>query len=796
MNITKSQKTTVRLFKKLLPFIAVTVCFSQVRIGEWKALTSPLNVRDILASNGEWFAATEGGLFKISQEETRTFTTVEGLKSVDLSALAIDQNNHIWMGGSSPNGFVQIFDPKKIQSIANFDFGLTEIFDIQVMDSMAWIFYLDGQDPGIMKFLYTDKWEYRDSFRNFPLEAGSINCFTATDSTLIVGTDHGIYVGDISDNLKDPNNWIPLNSNLTLEITALSLNGSILAFSSATTLYEYSFETQDWNEIPFGFTLNNVSEIHADGNFYWVIDQKKLYKISDDTGVLLDNRFWLSGWAKSNTETVVGTRNGILFIQKQTDGSEKVSRYLANAPVTSGFSAITVLDDGRLVGGSSKGISIYSDEGWRNIIQIIQTNTDTIHESYDYSTFIGDTIFYNFGGYIADLEQGPDGLLYCAIRGAYHQTFNEPIRKSGGVIIIDVDDPTNVTLIDTTHLSYFSTTQNPRPYMIVMDIEFDPNGNLWIANPYCINGNMPIHVRSQQDEWKHYGSYETPLRISQTPGSIAFDDWGRTWYSAFHASEANLGIYPDGGIFMLDFEGDPFNPGYFTWTKVQDDGTVWSLGMGLNNRIYYLTPTGLNYFDLNDSPSPVSRENPYAFFPNISFGSGAEIKMDPHGNVWTHSPSQGIHVLLENTTYWPDIDGFRADNSPLLSDEITDIAFDEKRNLAYIATSKGVNILRIPFGTEKLTTSDVKVFPSPFYIPTNKPLKVDGLPYESAMMVMTLDGKVVRHVPSQGTSIDGDQLSWNGRDNAGDYVSSGVYLLAIYGLDGSQTVEKITVIKN
>ena len=75
-------------------------------------------------------------------------------------------------------------------------------------------------------------------------------------------------------------------------------------------------------------------------------------------------------------------------------------------------------------------------------------------------------------------------------------------------------------------------------------------------------------------------------------------------------------------------------------------------------------------------------------------------------------------------------------------------------------------------------------------------MKVDGLPYESAMMVMTLDGKVVRHVPSQGTSIDGDQLSWDGRDNAGDYVSSGVYLLAIYGLDGSQIVEKITVIKN
>ncbi|MBT6866120.1 MAG: hypothetical protein HOA19_02100 [Candidatus Marinimicrobia bacterium] len=48
---------------------------------------------------------------------------------------------------------------------------------------------------------------------------------------------------------------------------------------------------------------------------------------------------------------------------------------------------------------------------------------------------------------------------------------------------------------------------------------------------------------------------------------------------------------------------------------------------------------------------------------------------------------------------------------------------------------------------------------------------------------------------SQGISVDGDQLFWDGRDEMGDFVSSGVYLLAIYGMDGSQVVEKVTVIK-
>ena len=151
---------------------------------------------------------------------------------------------------------------------------------------------------------------------------------------------------------------------------------------------------------------------------------------------------------------------------------------------------------------------------------------------------------------------------------------------------------------------------------------------------------------------------------------------------------------------------------------------------------------------------------------------------------------------MENTTYWPDINGFRTSNSPILSDEVRDIDFDNKRNLAYIATSKGVNILRIPFGNPKTDYANVKIFPSPFHIPSQKQMTVTGLIYESSMMITTLGGKVVRHIKTSGVENDGDQIFWDGRDSNGDYVSTGVYLLLIYGKDGSRHEEKITVIKN
>ena len=770
--------------------------YSQSRIGEWDALTSPLNVRDLTTVDDQLYVATEGGILEIKDSIYQTFTTIDGLVGVDLSAIDQDNNGHLWIGGSSPYGFVQVYDPERRQSVIHFDYGLTGIIDIQVLDSLAFVFFNDGQDVGIMKFYFDEGWEYRDSYRNFPVETGEIHCFTSNDSMLFIGTDNGIYSGLIQENLKDPNRWGPVDNNMIMSVTIMTMNNSNLIFSSETSLYELSIESAVWSEIDFNFQFSKISEIFVHENSIWIVDNKYLYRKTIEQDLLVDDQYKISAIILFQGQIVAGLQSGLLFISEEDNGSHSVNRFIPNAPVTSGFSAITILEDGRLVGGSKYGISIYSNDGWRNIIEIITTGSETINNDYDYSMFIADTVMYDFGGYIADIEQGSDGLVYCAVRGSYPVTYNEPIRKSGGVIVMDIDNPSNITLIDTTELSYHTTSSNSRPYMVVLDIEFDQDGNLWVANPYCINGNQPIHVRSTDNDWKHYGSSETGVKISQTPGSITFDSWGRMWYSAFQANEANLGIYPNGGIFLLDFNGDPYNPDSFSWNKVQESGTVWSLGMGFNNRLYYLTPTGLNYFDLtNSSASPVTRENNYAYFPNISYGAGAEIKIDPHGNIWTHSPTDGIHILLENTTYWPDINGLRTDNSPLLSDAVTDIAFDEKRNLAYIATSKGVNILRIPFGKEKKNYNEIKVFPSPFYIPAQKSMIVDGLPFESSMMVTTLDGKIVRHIPSQGTSMDGDQLVWDGRDEAGDYVSSGVYLLAIYGMNGSQTVEKITVIK-
>ena len=126
---------------------------------------------------------------------------------------------------------------------------------------------------------------------------------------------------------------------------------------------------------------------------------------------------------------------------------------------------------------------------------------------------------------------------------------------------------------------------------------------------------------------------------------------------------------------------------------------------------------------------------------------------------------------------------------------VNSVAFDEDEGLAYIATDKGINVVKIPFAKKNKSYSNVEIFPSPFRVPTATPLTIDGLMDESSCKIMTLTGKVLKTVESR-PDVEGYQAFWDGRDESGDWVSTGVYLIALYTKNGSSSFEKIAVIRN
>jgi len=791
-----------KLIQSIFVFLTASILVSQSRIGDWESYTSPLIIHDLIELDSKVLCATEGGLliYDVASEEFSTLTNIDGLIGTNLNVIEKDLFGNIWLGGALPNGFIQVYNPSESSSIAEFDYDLTEIIDIAVGDTIVFAVYQLNQDFGIQKFLYDgNRWSHNDLMvSDWLFESEQIAGIVVWNDSVFVGTNQGLYRGNFQ---EDPHAW---SEELTGNISSILLIQDELLIVKDNFPYRINLNTMEDSLIQSNFSVvkfvksfnNELWGIRFDGTALVHLESNLEIPVSHTLNVLIP---LIDGSLAGGTEA------GIVLLNSET---QEVQQFIPNAPLTNQFTAVTVLDDGRVVAGSKYGLAIKEEWGWRNIVETTLDDV-IVHDSFDNNFFAADTIPVDFGGYIADLEQGPDGLVYCAIRG----TYPEPIRHGGGIIIIDVDNPPDFSIIDTTYLSYFTTSNNSNPYMVVKDLEFDSNGHLWVADAYATNKFESVQVRNTGGVWGSYNAEEDGV-LSLTTNTIAHDSYNRVWIGSFEGGENVVGgiSYPNGGLIMLTYEGAPVNPSDFQMKEIDvspsnSNNTVWSLAMAPENRLYALTPIGLTYFDLSSSnENPVLRQGPratngelYYYFPNISFGGpnpNAKLKVDKRGNIWATSTTDGIHILLNNATYWPDIDGFRESNSRLLSDGVTDIEFDSERGIAWITTNRGISAVRIPFTQEREHYNNLRIFPSPFHVPSETPMVVDGLKDASSLKVMTITGRVLRDIKNIDLGTHGDQITWDGRDKQGRWVGSGVYLLSVYDETGESTFGKVTVIRH
>ena len=788
-----------KLIQSIFVFLTASILVSQSRLGDWESYTSPLIIHDLIEIDSKVLCATGGGLliYDETSEKFSTLTNIDGLIGTNLNVIEKDLYGNIWMGGASPNGFVQVYDPSESSSIAEFNYDLTEIIDIAVGDTIAYAVFKLNQDFGIQKFLHDgNRWNHNDLMvSDWLFESEQIAGIVVWNDSVFVATNQGLYRGDFQ---EDPHSW---SEELTGNISSIRLYQDELLIIMDDVPYKIDLNTMEVFPIQSSSSLNEF--VKTVNNEFWGIRSDRKALVHLETGLEIPVEYSLNVLIPLiNGSLAGGTEAGITLLNPDT---QDIQQLIPNAPLTNQFSAITVLNDGRIVAGSIKGLAVKEPSGWRNIIG---TDKDTliVHSGFDYKYFSADTVPIDFASmwndeFVADIEQGPDGLVYCAIRG----TQSEPRRHGGGIVIIDIDEPWNFELIDTTYLDYIATD-----YINVKDIEFDNFGNLWVADTYAGNKHESIQIRNTDENW---GSYMARPKLeggvlSLTTNTIVIDDWNRIWIGSFE-NEMNDN-YPNGGLVMLEYLGDPSTPDDFYMTGIDvspgsTNNTVWSLAITPENRLYALTPIGLTYFDLSYSnENPVLRQGPratngdlYYYFPNISFGGpdpNAKVKADHRGNIWVTSTTDGIHVLLNNATYWPDIDGLRKSNSQLLSDGVTDIDFDSEKGIAWITTNRGISAVRIPFTQEREHYKNLRIFPSPFHVPSETPLVVDGLKDASSLKVMTITGRVLRDIKNIDLGTHGDQITWDGRDKQGRWVGSGVYLLTVYDQTGESTFGKITVI--
>ena len=165
-----------------------------------------------------------------------------------------------------------------------------------------------------------------------------------------------------------------------------------------------------------------------------------------------------------------------------------------------------------------------------------------------------------------------------------------------------------------------------------------------------------------------------------------------------------------------------------------------------------------------------------------------DIIVDPLNRKWV-ATDKGVLVLSSDGTEL--LTSFTESNSPLTSNDVLSLYSDDSRGQIYIGTSQGLNRVQ----TEAIASGDeperIYVTPQPFFPGTDPTLRATGLPQNSSVKILKLDGSLVTEFSAPG----GDIAFWSGKDAEGEYVASGVYLIIARSPLGETAVGKIAVVR-
>jgi hypothetical protein len=171
-----------------------------------------------------------------------------------------------------------------------------------------------------------------------------------------------------------------------------------------------------------------------------------------------------------------------------------------------------------------------------------------------------------------------------------------------------------------------------------------------------------------------------------------------------------------------------------------------------------------------------------------------DIHVDSQDNKW-FATDNGIAVLDRNFS-WIHIfqDAASVDNASFLtSNSVNSITSDPRTGVFWIGTQDGVSRLETPYISRDMSLDEVWPYPNPFRADGSQSMFIDedklGGRFDEAR-IFTITGRLVRKLSwSQMIS-----RGWDGRNDDGELVAGGVYLVVTISSDGSSATGKVAVL--
>ncbi len=719
---------------RLFLFLLSILCFSHNLlgdVGQWKTYTNAKDIRQISFDGNNIWAATNGGLVSFDYlQQQSKYTNTEGLLSNDLVALEIDRNQRIWM--ASAEGHLMCLDPESEALRIKNDFLGYVIRDLYAYGDSILI----ALNIGTSLFDVT-KWEVKETWK-----IGDCNRIVIDEKEQVwVACNSGVMTASLNfPNLMAPSAWTTytiadgLPSNKVWFVQPLDS-----FYLVGTDRGMTRFDGTNWSDADLG-GFSVIDAAVSEGSVY-ASTSDGLYQQNGDVwyrvGEYLPNITDIL-LDDQNTVWLGIERGGLLFSIAQSDSFESIQ---TDEPVSNQFQDMVFDQQGNLwiasPGVGEGGISRFDGHTWQN-----------------FSKRNGRLNSNNYRAVAVDSSN----RVWAASWGGGISVFDQ----SGEEIVISFLDGGN------GHLSGITGSAG---YVVTTDVKVDHRGNVWMLNAQAGNQNVLAMV-TPDDQWQYFSTVEGIRSLHVQ--SLEIDTYGRKWIGTM---DRGVSVVDDNGTPMDKFDDDlsqglNTNDGLFHLNvrsiAEDQDGVIW-IGTQDGLNYWFGGQVGKRYSVIND---------------NINC-----IKVDALNNKWI-ATTGGLSRLDADEFTW---EHFSTSNSPLVHDNVTCFAFNKRTGQVYIGTTNGLSLYESPYAQPAQSLEQLRGYPNPFVL--DKEMNrffINNLARDSEIRIFTLAGSLVRKIPSE--QVLGARASWDGKNDDGEWVSSGVYFYLVTTPEGESRTGKVAVI--
>lgn len=500
----------------------------------------------------------------------------------------------------------------------------------------------------------------------------------------------------------------------------------------------------------------------------------------DRTKNLLD----VSNWTKvANNAATFGQTD-----EEKEEGAallEKVANIVPDSPIRNWFYHLNMVGTRLLVAG---GNFYYPEVEYTGTAMKYEGGKWTAFDEAAALELVGTATYHN----VTDIVQDPEDPEHHWLG----------TKRSGIYEFKDYKLVNHYTYDNSPLTTILPTSRNPQNYVRVTALNLDKDGNLWMCNNEC---DTIVRIRKKNGTWKAY--YYSDVTKRPTWDHTVFDKRGWAWLVSRRTTNGNgsggfLVINTNGTIdkqsddqhkYIATFQNqnsDSYTPQLYYCITEDMNGAIW---MGCEKGVF-MTSTPENVFDKDFVfTQPIVPRNDGSGLGDYLL-SDVPVKcitIDGGNRKWVGTVNNGVYLLSANGL--ETIEHFTAENSPLISDEINDIAINGETGEVFIATTKGLCSFQgdATDPATSMKSDNLKVFPNPVRPEYHGNVHITGLMYNSDVKIVSAAGKLVM----EGTSVGGE-FSWNCCHQNGRRVSSGIYYALCTDEEGNDgAVAKILIIK-